>query len=290
MMISNFFVSTLLGFTLAQATEKYARPELLIEAEELAKPAVLKSVRVVDARGNEKYKQGHIPGAVPVDAEAWSKAFYAKQDPAEWEKKIGELGIGYATNVVIYDDSKAKDAARVWFILNYWGFKNVQLLNGGWSSWKDREVSTTLTTPKVATFMIHKPRKNFHATQESVSAAIQKKTQILDVRSEGEYCGDDKLKNKRAGHVPGAIHLEWTEVLDPKTHRFKSPDALAKLFKNAGIDLTRSTVTHCQSGGRASVMTFALELMGADEVSNYYRGWSEWGNSSNPIEASPRKR
>jgi len=26
-------------------------------------------------------------------------------------------------------------------------------------------------------------------------------------------------------------------------------------------------------------MVFGLELMGARDVRNYYRGWSEWGNS-----------
>ena len=66
--------------------------------------------------------------------------------------------------------------------------------------------------------------------------------------------------------------------MNQETHRFKSPHELRELFAQAGIDLKRPTLTHCQSGGRASVMVFALELMGAEHVRNYYRGWSEWGN------------
>jgi len=90
---------------------------------------------------------------------------------------------------------------------------------------------------------------------------------------------------KRNGAIPGAIHKEWTEVIDKKTQRFKSPEELSKLFEEAGIDLNKSSVTYCQSGGRAAVMAFALELMGGKSVRDYYRSWSEWGNAEDtPIE------
>ena len=31
--------------------------------------------------------------------------------------------------IVVYDDNGVKDAARVWWILRYWGIENVRLLN-----------------------------------------------------------------------------------------------------------------------------------------------------------------
>jgi thiosulfate/3-mercaptopyruvate sulfurtransferase len=90
---------------------------------------------------------------------------------------------------------------------------------------------------------------------------------------------------KRGGAIPGAKHLEWSDLLDKKTQRFKSPAALSRLFKQAGIDPKKPAVTYCQSGGRASVMAFALELMGAKGVQNYYPGWAEWGNAADtPVE------
>ena len=48
---------------------------------------------------------------------------------------------------------------------------------------------------------------------------------------------------------------------------------------DAGIDLTKPIVAHCQSGGRSSVSVFTLELMGAKDARNYYRSWAEWGNA-----------
>ena len=121
------------------------------------------------------------------------------------------------------------------------------------------------------------------------AASAPETAELADARSEAEHCGDD-IKAKRGGAIPGAMHLEWKEALDPATHRFKKPEELARLFQQAGIDLHKPTVTHCQSGGRAAVMAFTLELMGADQVSNYYRSWSEWGNDPDtPVVQPPRK-
>jgi thiosulfate/3-mercaptopyruvate sulfurtransferase len=48
-------------------------------------------------------------------------------------------------------------------------------------------------------------------------------------------------------------------------------------------------ITYCQSGGRAAVLAFGLELMGAKDVRNYYKSWAEWGNAPDtPVEV-PKK-
>jgi thiosulfate/3-mercaptopyruvate sulfurtransferase len=70
--------------------------------------------------------------------------------------------------------------------------------------------------------------------------------------------------------------------------RFKPAPELAKIFQEAGIDLKRPAITYCQSGGRASVVAFALELMEADAVRDYYRRWAEWGNAEDTPIARPK--
>ena len=113
--------------------------------------------------------------------------------------------------------------------------------------------------------------------------------QIVDARSNDEHCGVDTRDNKRGGAIPGAKHLEWSDLIDQDTHRFKSAAQLSKLFAQAGIDLSRPTASHCNGGGRAAVMVFGLQLMGAPQVRNYYRGWGEWGNADNTPIAVPVK-
>jgi thiosulfate/3-mercaptopyruvate sulfurtransferase len=271
--------------------ERYPRPELLIEAADLAKPEVRQRFRILDARGRNKYLAGHIPAAVWVDHVTWSRAFAAGQDPADWSRRLGALGIELTTPVVVYDDALGKDAARIWWILRFWGVRDVRLLNGGWTAWQQGNTAASKEEPAVApTAPRLEARPERLATKEQVLATLKDRSaQIIDARSRDEYCGVEKTA-RRNGAIPGARHLEWSDLLDKQTQRFKSPAEMARLFKDAGIDLGRPAVAHCQSGGRSSVMAFALELMGAKDVRNYYRSWAEWGNADDtPIETPPRK-
>ena len=134
-------------------------------------------------------------------------------------------------------------------------------------------------SPAATKFAAQSQADRLATKQKLLDSLKDKSLQIVNARSEGEFCGVEKMTNKRAGAIPSAKHLEWIDLLDKKTQRFKTAAEIDKLFAAAGIDLKAKTATHCQSGGRASVMAFGLELMGAKDVSNYYRSWSEWGNA-----------
>jgi thiosulfate/3-mercaptopyruvate sulfurtransferase len=289
-------MSLLLVVLLAPAADTtpsaYLRPDLLMEAAELKRPEVARKYVILDARGKGAYKAGHAPGALWLDAITWERAFKDGQDEQAWSERIGGLGLHAETRVVVYDDNLSKDAARMWWILRYWGLRDVRLLNGGWRAWKAAggEVETRENTPRGIVRARLTPVRSRLAAKEQVKKWVEGKTeQILDARSTGEFCGETETA-KRNGAIPGAKHLEWSDTLDRKTGRFKSAAELAKLFKGAGIDPARPTTTYCQSGGRAAVLAFVVELMGGKEVRNYYRSWSEWGNAEDtPIER-PRKK
>lgn len=269
---------------------RYPRADLLVEAEELAKPEVAKQFVILDARGKHKYVAGHIPGAVWVDAIAWNRAQLAAKDDTVWAPRIGELGIDQDTPVVIYDDNASKDAARIWWILRFWGIRDVRLLNGGWRAWQNSggKVATDEVKPRFRKLSLSPVTARLATKDQVLDVLSTKAAQIVDARSREEYCGEEKAA-KRSGAIPGAVHLEWSEVLDQKSQRFKNPEDLAELLRKKGIALDRPAVTYCQSGGRASVMAFALELMGASRVRNYYRSWAEWGNADDTPIAKPEK-
>jgi len=271
-----------LGTDMAWGDTQYARPELLLEPAQLAKPDVARRYVVLDVRSQEQYDEGHVPGARRVDHDAWKGDWADGKDVEGWSKRIGDLGIGPDSKVVIYDDNGTKDAARIWWMLKYWGIEDVRLLNGGWIGWKSSGLPTTQATPEAASPVAFKatPHANRLATMQQVLDSLRgNRLQIVDARSEDEFCGIDLKDNKRGGAIPGAKHLEWSDLIDQKTQRFKSPEELQHLFDQAGIDLDRPTASHCNGGGRAAVMAFGLELMGAKDVRNYYRGWGEWGNA-----------
>jgi thiosulfate/3-mercaptopyruvate sulfurtransferase len=267
----------------------YPRPELLREPAELAKR--LPTTRILDARPRAKYDAGHIPGAAWVNTGEWARAFNTEPEREAWARRIGKLGIKADTPVVVYDDVRSNNSARIWWILRYWGVRDVRLLNGGWPGWlaaggkRDREVpEIKAETPDLAM-----QGKRLAKKDDVLAGLKDKKLQIVDARSEGEFCGTRALA-KRGGSIPGAAHLEWSDLLDAKTQRFKPPEELRRLFKEAGIDINRPTATYCQSGGRAAVMAFVLELMGGKDVRNYYRSWAEWGNAEDTPVAKPRPK
>lgn len=271
----------ILSFATSLSAADYPNQRLLLEPAELAKPEVAKSFVILDARPKAQYVAGHIPGAIWVDHAAWAKAFGDGTDAKAWSTRIGELGLTAKSKIVVLDDNQTKDSARIWWILRYWGAGDVRLLNGGWKGWIAGKFEMTKDPTAVAASKFEAvSQADRLATKASLLKAIEGgKLQIVDARSEKEFCGTEKLTNKKAGAMPGAKQLEWTDLLEPTTQRFKPADDLKKLFADAGIALDKPTATHCQSGGRASVMAFGMELMGAKEVSNYYRSWSEWGNA-----------
>jgi thiosulfate/3-mercaptopyruvate sulfurtransferase len=280
-------LAALLLLSAADAKPAYPRPDLLVEPGDIARLTEGGKARVVDCRGKAAYEAGHVPGAVVLAAASWAQAF-KPDDRDGWARRIGALGIDSDTTVVVYDDTRAKDAARVWWILGYWGVRDVRLLNGGWKGWQASGGPVEKGEHRVeAVRPVLSPRPGRLATKAFVLEHLGGRSQVVDARSEGEFCGT-AVTAKRNGAVPGAAHLEWSDTLD-RSGRFKGPNELAKLFRDAGIDTSRPSITYCQSGGRAAVMAFALELMGGKDVRNYYRSWSEWGNAPDTPVAKPKQ-
>lgn len=277
-LVSVFFLS---GSQVMASETKYPHAELLIEPATLSKAEIAKQFIVLDVRDKKQYAAGRVPGAVWVDAAAWAKAFKDGKDAEGWSARIGKLGIHADSSVVVYDNQAFNEAARIWWILRYWGVDDVRLLNGNWKTWKKTGLTIETGKPRQPSPIqfTAAPRSQRLATKGLILASLKNSgLQIVDARSEGEFCGIDKRKNKRAGAIPGAKHLEWSDLIDKDTQRFKTAEQLRNLFADAEIKLDRPTATHCQGGGRSSVMAFGMELMGAGNVANYYASWGEWGN------------
>ena len=89
-------------------------------------------------------------------------------------------------------------------------------------------------TPTPTTFQATLQSKRLATKGQLLAALKDKSLQIVDARSEAEFCGIDKQKNKRAGAIPGAKHLEWIDLIDKETQRFKTADQLRTLFRRSG--------------------------------------------------------
>lgn len=287
----------LTAFPIGSLTQHPPEPVIagLISFDELASSLMTKSgPRILDVRPRQEYDKGHIPGAVLLNIKA-AEALAAKpgglHDQAAWEAVLEPLAIPESGPVLIYGENRQLDAARAWWLLTYLGVQQVALLDGNFSAWKSSGRPTTVEAPEI------KPQKrsvvfqkNRLAERDTVSAILKEpgKVRILDARSAGEHLGTEK-RAKKAGRIPEACHLEWSELVE-KDGKFLGKEATLAKLEKAGIRPGEKVVTHCQGGGRAAVDAFVLQRFG-HETSNYYLGWSDWGNADEtPVETGSKTK
>jgi len=265
----------------------YAKPELLVEPAALEAMLEEGDVVVLHAATPQVYFRARVPGAVLVDVGKWNLAFAAGSDPQAWSERISNLGIGPKTRVVVYDEGgrPRTSAARIWWILKYWGVEQAAILNGGLQAWVDHAgapIPQDDPQPKPGGFVAKSHPDRLRTTEQMIQLSKSGKEHFIDTRSRDEVS---------AGAIGAAAeHCEWIECIDRKTGRFKGPAELAKLFKidrHTGED-AQPVVTYCGSGGRASVAAFALELMGVEHVANYYGSWSAWKKRGATLKSEPK--
>lgn len=275
---------------------EYARPELLAEPEWLAEHLDDPEVRVIDCARLEAYRRAHISGAVHLPVH-----YYLKEPglpgeefgtfvmpPGSFAELMGSLGVGEDTLVVAYDDNNSLLAARLWWVLKYYGHTRAKVLDGGWHRWltEGRPVTFHATRPEPRPF-VARPNPAVVADAEFLLQHYAASGWcILDARSDEEWDGRNDRGNKRRGHVPGARHLEWVRFVSRDDRRvFLPADELRRLLDEAGVPPNVPVVTYCQGGIRAAHAAFVLELLGYEEVRVYDGSMRDWANREDtPLE------
>ncbi len=257
-------------------------------------------VRVIDCRfeladpqwGAGEYNKSHIPGALYMDLNkdlSGEIAAHGGRHPLpELEvlvQKLSDAGINQNTTVVAYDSQHGAMASRLWWLLTYLGHKEVYVLNGGFPAWVHKGYPVTDEVPVVT-------RKNFIAFLQhdmlvhmnDVKERIEKNADfvLIDSREKNRYEGIEEPIDKKAGHIPSAIHHFWKDGVTEDG--FFKPASLqrerfASLHKDAEI------IVYCGSGVTACPNVLALQVAGFKNVKLYGGSWSDWiSYEENPVE------
>ncbi len=259
----------------------------LIDANELAAIINQKNIKIIDFRKKEFYDKEHIADAIHIwrtDIEDTSYPYNGMMPSTKQvESLFGSLGISNNDTLIVYDNNGLCEAARLWWILQNYNFKNIKMLQGGIESWKAINGKITHKTPKkiktVFTFS-EKPNMKYEISKEEVFNALSKNIVIIDTRSFEEFSGKQQKKGaSKAGRIPNSIHIDWAEAIHFNgNHQLKSIETLAEFYaKKLNVTKNDSIILYCHSGVRSAHTTFVLtQLLGYKNVKNYDGSWTEW--------------
>jgi len=219
----------------------FAHPEYLVDAAWVAAHKDDANVVVIDGDVEASFVRGHIPAAVMIPDNYEKDPESGRVNilpPAKFAEMCQNLGIGDDTLVIAYDGTQSLYAARLWWALNYYGHTNVKVLDGGWRAWVNNGGKISFDRPAVPASVKFTPKADESVmvkVDELKAACSLADSLIWDVRSDGEYDGSNSRGNQRVGHVPGAVHLEWFNLVDRDSHCLKSPEEILRILNDKGI-------------------------------------------------------
>jgi thiosulfate/3-mercaptopyruvate sulfurtransferase len=265
----------------------------LVDVPWLASHLADSTVRVADVRwylsgkrGAEEYARGHIPGAVYLDLDrdlAASSAAGPGRHPlpsaAEFARVLSRVGITRETTVVAYDDTGGAIAARLWWLLRYFGHAGGRVLDGGITAWTARGHALSTDTPAIATAALLELSPGGAAVVDKAAVdrlRAEPDTVILDARARPRFEGQSEPIDARPGHIPGARSAPFLENLTSPSGPMQPPDALAERYRALSALSAKRVVCYCGSGVTACHDLLALAILGRDDAALYEGSWSDW--------------
>ena len=269
----------------------YAHPEFLVDTNWVSAHTNDPKVRIIESDEDPLlYRVGHIPGAVQVDwfstlQHPLRRDFMTKE---QFEQLCSQLGITNDTTVVFYGDKSNWFACYALWLFEYYGHKNVKILNGGRAKWEadGRPLVKDVPAYPVTQYRAQEADKSIRAFRDDVFAQVGAKKPLVDVRSPKEYTGEllhmpnyPQEGATRGGHIPGAVSIPWSQAVNEADSTFKSAQELSALYHGKGIKPEGEIIAYCRIGERSSLTWFVLKyLLGYPKVKNYDGSWTEWGN------------
>lgn len=251
--------------------------------------------------GRDEYLAGHIPGATFLDLDAevagppGPGGRHPLPDPGALQAALRRAGVRAGHPVVVYDGGDGLGAARLWWTLRWAGHPDVAVLDGGLAAWvaagQPLEPGEVVATPGD---VVVNPG-GMPVLDADAAAQLARTGVLLDARTPVRYRGEQEPIDPVAGHIPGAVNLPASVLVDA-SGRLRPPADVVAAFAEAVArapaaqasgepEAVRSLPVgaYCGSGVTAAQTVLALHVAGI-EASLYVGSWSEWcADGSRPV-------
>lgn len=262
----------------------------LLEPTELEKHLNDDHLLIIDLCKEQLYQRAHIPGAIHISPSQLMRgeapAPGKLPDAERLSTLFSRLGLTAQTHVVAYDDEGGGWAGRLLWTLDVIGHARWSYLNGGLVAWQNEGHPLTSAIPPApirTAVTVNPDRSQLVEAEDIISHLGAKNFVIWDARTREEYDGI-RVLSQRGGHIPGAIHCEWTSLMDRTRNMRVRADARTYL-QQLGLTSDKTIITHCQSHHRSAYTYLVGKLLDYENIRGYHGSWSEWGNLPNtPIE------
>lgn len=255
-------------------------------------------VTIFDTRSDDLYSEGHLKGAVQIDWTDFTPTREADRgellaDIGKLGKRLRQLGVSSDKPVLVVGnppDNWGEDGRIVW-MLRTLGHNRVALVDGGYRALIQSGVESTDGEVESSSGDFEPERlEGWSIDRESLRQRLDEvpsELVIVDTRSRTEYEGNPKYGEDRSGHIPGAKHLHYTELLD-ENGRLLPKSKIMKRLKKLGITKDKRVISYCTGGVRSAWLTVVLAHLGFDKAQNYPGSAWDWA-AANP-EAYPLER
>lgn len=279
----------------AFVTQARVNDSLIVSTDWLAKHLNDDGLVLLQVGDKKEFDEAHIAGAQFIQLQDIStprgQGLTLELPSVDQLKSTFEkLGVTDKSRIIVYfSQDWVTPTARVFMTLDYLGLGDrTSILDGGLPAWRaeNRAVTSEVRAPKSGAFTPH-PNTKLVVDAAWVSANLAKPgIAILDARAAKFYTGEDVGQMPRGGHIPHAKNIPFSTLVDDKTNKFKSPEALRALFGSAGVKENDSVATYCHIGQQASLLYFVARYLGYD--AHLYDGsFQDWSNRSDlPVEKS----
>ena len=234
--------------------------------------------------GERVYAEGHVPGAVFLHCDrdlsgpmTGQNGRHPLPDPAALAERLGAVGIGPDTQVVVYDDAQGMIAGRLWWLLRWLGHTRVALLDGGLQAWLAAGEPLTQEAPKAQPRSLPLCLQPAWVPVDWVQSRLNDAAMCLvDARGPDRFRGENETIDPVGGHIPGAVNRFFKDNVLPDG-RFKPADVLRAEWQAVLAGAPAAAVIHqCGSGVSACLNVLAMEVAGMPGSRLYAGSWSEW--------------